>query len=471
MTTWPTTFNINAWTGEEPVSGEVSPKAKAWTLRAKPPAARASLAVEPEDPANWRDSRVGWGLVLVDREGLSQEERVTGSDAPEPIQVLLKERGNAPIFRYPCPSPYRLTHLRNYASGIDVDINGAPRGLDPDALPQYLLIYGTPAEIPWDFQYVLSTNRLVGRLDLQGDALNNYIQALLNEWKDSSSHIEQAVVWAADYGNDITHLMRDAIAAPVYTKWRKDNTLRDTAVFLDGSVTNASAAALITTISQKKPALIVTTSHGQTGPLSDPREMKANLGLPIGQDFQAIDPEQLLATWEPDGAIWYAHACCSAGCDAVTLYGCVGQTDPALCLVKPGSTIDRVLKGLTGLGALVAPMPNALLGAKKPLRAFIGHVEPTFDWTIQQPATGQFLTSNIQRALYDNVYLPMPIGLALQEWYKSLAGLYTASDRLRALYDGKEDTLIPLLHCQLTARDRQSMVILGDPTVKLPRLP
>ncbi|HEX6480746.1 MAG TPA: hypothetical protein VF043_18050 [Ktedonobacteraceae bacterium] len=473
MIDWPSTLTINAWTGEEPGSGDVSEKAKAWALRTGPPEARAYLPVPPAaDPANWRDPRIGWGLILAESDGHSDAELAAGIDAPEAIQALLKARGNAPVFRYMPKSSYRLTHLRNHASQQDVAISGTPMGLGDGALPKYLLIYGPPTEIPWELQYILNATRVVGRVDLEGDALNNYVQALINEWKDAASCIDQAVVWAADFGpNDISHLMRDAIAARVYEKWHGDPTLQDRALFLDGPVSQASSAALISAVSQRKPALIVTTSHGQTGPLSDPLVMKSKLGLPVGQDYQALNPDQLLAAWEPDGAIWYAHACCSAGSDAATLYGCLEQADPALCLVKTGSPIDRILRGVAGLGALVAPLPKALLGAKKPLRAFIGHVEPTFDWTIRQPATGQFLTDALGQALYNNVYKPMPIGLAFADWYGTLAGLSIEYERVRNAYNKGEDTLNAILYCQLATRDRQSMVILGDPTVMLPKLP
>jgi len=178
-----------------------------------------------------------------------------------------------------------------------------------------------------------------------------------------------------------------------------------------------------------------------------------------------------LTAWEPDGAIWYAHACCSAGSDAVSLYRCLEQNDPTLCLVKADSPIDRVLKGVAALGALVAPLPRALLGAKKPLRAFIGHVEPTFDWTIRQPATGQYLTSALQQALYDNIYGAMPVGLAFADWYGTLGGLSIEYESARKAYNKGEDTLSSVLYSQLATRDRQSMVILGDPTVALPKLP
>jgi hypothetical protein len=112
-----------------------------------------------------------------------------------------------------------------------------------------------------------------------------------------------------------------------------------------------------------------------------------------------------------------------------------------------------------------------LLGAKKPLRAFIGHVEPTFDWTIRQPDTGQHLTNSIVRALYNEVYRPKPVGLAFHKYYEPLGALSTRYDR--AVEDSKKkiDTHEVMLYCQLAARDLQSMVILGDPTAMLPPLP
>jgi hypothetical protein len=44
-------------------------------------------------------------------------------------------------------------------------------GLGDGKTPQYLLIYGSPAEIPWAVQYALNMSTYVGRLDLEGPAL------------------------------------------------------------------------------------------------------------------------------------------------------------------------------------------------------------------------------------------------------------------------------------------------------------
>src|SRR5581483_276097 len=442
---------------------------KTWALRAMLPETQTLLQVPSEtDSADWRDPKVGWGLILAEREGLSEEELASGADAPEPIRALLKARGNAPVFRYRPDAVNRFTHLRNYATGTDVSISNAPPGLAPNALPRYLLIYGSPADIPWKLQYMLNTTCSVGRLDLEGDALENYVQALLNDWKDAATQVDRAVMWTVDFGaGDVSDLIRNALAVRVYASWQYDATLQHNVLFLDGSVNQASSAALITALTQKRPALIVTMSHGQAGPCSDPTTMKAKLGLPVDQDGQPLEIDQLLASWEPDGAIWYAHACCSAGSADSTLYGCLPLANPAICLVEGGSPIDQVLKGITGLGALTAPLPRALLGAKKPLRAFVGYVEPTFDWILQQPATSQYLMENIRQALCNNIYRPMPVGLAFRNFYKSLAQLCSEFEVAFNAYSRGEDTLSVALYSQLAAREIQSMVILGDPTVML----
>jgi hypothetical protein len=336
-----------------------------------------------------------------------------------------------------------------------------------------LLIYGSPNEVPWQLQYVLNANRCVGRLHLTGNALENYINALLTgDWAKKSPRNElanskRAVVWAVDYGDgDITELMRNAIAAPLIKELQDDDQIGDGARFLDGSISAASGGELVSALVSDLPGLIVTTSHGMTGPLNDLEAMARDLGLPVDADRKTLSPQEILEKWQPAGAIWYAHACCSAGSDRESSF---------LDLVDRDSTAGRVLAGVASLDAQVAPLPTQLLGAERPLRAFIGHVEPTFDWTIQQPATGQYLTASIIEALYDHMYvqkgdIERPIGYVFREWYGRTNGLRALYDKAYKSFDSGEATEGILLATQLVARDIESTVILGDPTVAMPGL-
>ena len=82
------------------------------------------------------------------------------------------------------------------------------------------------------FQYVLNSAYYAGRLTLEGEALARYVRSLINDWKDAAAHVHQPVAWAVDLGeSDITHLMRNLIAARVYDAWRSDVDLGDRARF------------------------------------------------------------------------------------------------------------------------------------------------------------------------------------------------------------------------------------------------
>ena len=54
---------------------------------------------DPPDPANWRDPRVGWGLILPESAGLTDDQLAGAGDAPEPIQALVAAR-QGKVLRY-----------------------------------------------------------------------------------------------------------------------------------------------------------------------------------------------------------------------------------------------------------------------------------------------------------------------------------------------------------------------------------
>jgi hypothetical protein len=459
----PESLSINAWCGE-PVSGALGESAENWGVKAQRETPRKIMvAEEPAELWDWENPDVGWGIVLPENEDVSPAIRATAQDAPAPIQSLVEERGNAPVFRYRADLLNRK--VRRYladGSARDLDITDSKRGIGDKKLPRYLLIYASPAEIPWSFQYVLGQSAFVGRLDLDGDGLENYVTALIDGWASANCRADQPVVWAVDHGHpDITWLMDGAIAKPIAAKLQQDGDIGDKVHQISGSA--ATIDGLHGELKSRCPALVITTSHGMTGPLNDAGRMRRNLGLLVDDQHRLLQPAGLLDDWEPDGAIWYSHACCSAGSDATTSYK---------GLVETGSKVDRVLNAVAALGAQVAPFPRGLLGASKPLRAFIGQVEPTFDWTLRAE-TGQVLTNSLCEALYTRMHQkkPQPVGMAFHEVHLHAGQLFSQLDSLRrdivrAVAGAKEAAI----RTHLAALDRQSMVILGDPTVALPPL-
>jgi hypothetical protein len=198
-----------------------------------------------------------------------------------------------------------------------------------------------------------------------------------------------------------------------------------------------------------------------TGPLDKPDQMAATLGLPVDGLHATLDADALLRRWQPNGAIWYAHACCSAGASTTSAFA---------GLVRDGSAVDRVLHGVAAIGPCVAPLPTALLGAVNPARAFIGHVQPTFDWTLASPFTGQPLTDSIVSAVYDGLCAGMPVGLAFEGPFGHIGELASAHERAIeefAQIVRASDSITAAVYTKLAWLDRQSTVILGDPTIRL----
>jgi hypothetical protein len=461
---WPRSLSINAWDGGRgAVSGPVD-DALLWGLRGElPQTPRFLFAKEPPDMTQWKDERVGWGLILPDNDSLSGVQKAQAVDAPDPIRELLVDRGEAPVLRYLKDSRNRFGTLLRYLKdgrAVQPDIAGSEFGVADDRIPYYLLICASPAAVPWDLQYALNARFAVGRLDLDDTGLANYVSALRQDWNESDTRQASVVVWATDHGRgDMSRTMRLYMAKPLWELISADPDVGQSSLLIDKDSGGATTPRLLDALSTRKPGLVVTTSHGVTLPLDNPQALRANLGLLVDEDRVFANPEEVLAGWDPDGAIWYAHACCSAGSRSGTIYD---------ELVESDSPIGRVLRGVATAGSVTARLPTALLGAKRPLRAFIGHVEPTFDWTIRQPETGQALTGGINAALWDGLYRKesCPVGHAFHRFYEPIGSLAAEQVSLRDRYAVGDDVAAQLLAAQLSARDRMSTVILGDPTVK-----
>jgi hypothetical protein len=447
----------NSWRGEPADGPFAEAGARRWGV-GPVPQPTVHLAPIAHDPWDWRHTDVGWGLLLADDDAdLPSEDLALARDAPEPLQELVAARGPAPVLRWHPDDPDVL--LRYYPGYLDpeaIPIGGSPRGVRDGAIPSFLMIWGELAKLPWQLQYRLNLDPRVcaGRLPLTGDALARYVRALLGEWDRPAPSRATALVWATDHAaTDITRLMRTVIADEVHQRYAADEDIAVT----HRSGPDATAASLAAGLGSGSPRMIVTTSHGFTGPIGKPE--REQLGWLVDADFAPIDPTALLAGWQPDGAVWYAHACCGAGSDAPSAFTGLFHQD---------SGLHRMITEVAALGSRIAPLPLALLSAPKPLRAFIGHVEPTFDWTIRHAASRHALTADLVQGLYTELMLGRPVGWAMAA-YHTRAGADAADHdtaRARALAGrgDAEETLRP----RLSYLDRRSLVILGDPCAALP---
>lgn len=451
------------------VGGALAAKPVGWLTRTATRAiGRKMKPSAPADLADWTHPDVGWSLVLPMPPGQVAVDSnnpaalaalATADDQPPAIRRLWEARGKPPLFRYE-QRPGSRTLLWKPAVGAPVSLLQADRGLDGAKVPFYLLIVGGPDRVDWEFQMQLNEIRAVGRLALEGVELERYVDALIANWDHAGTTPRKPVVWSVDHGPaDITCLMRKSIAEPLVEKFAGDNDLKEH-LYVDGSKVPATRDLLKQALT-RKPSVVVTTSHGQAGPAADPAAIRQKLGWLVDANSVAMDPATITADWDPDGVIWYAHACCGAGATTPSHFA---------PLFESGSDLRTSLEAVAGIGPAIAPFPQALLGAAKPARAFIGHVEPTFDWTLRHVENRQYLTGNLVSALYTELFRSQPVGLALRRFFAGLDGALGSVESLTDDYNLGRDVRDQLLFVQLMARDIRSLVILGDPTVRIPEL-
>ena len=145
---------IDAYTGTDAVSGTFAGDVKPWALT------RPSYGEKTQRPgeineACWQDPAIGWGVVLSEPPGLAPEELATAADAPAPIQALVAAPGGK-VIRHRDGNEFSAWTLRDYAGGGDLLNAASPAGMGPKPLPKYLLIYGTPKNVPWNVQLFLN---------------------------------------------------------------------------------------------------------------------------------------------------------------------------------------------------------------------------------------------------------------------------------------------------------------------------
>jgi hypothetical protein len=459
----PESLQLNAWTGEEAAQGDLGTEAARWGARTGLPHSQQPLPFgPPEDPKDWCHSEVGYGVLLPDNGDpqLSPAAKAAGEDAPEPIRALLDARPKTVVLRWRPELGSRFLR-RYFADGTNQDpaIGLSRFGVGKGQLPRYIAIIGGPEVIPWSVQYALGTRHAVGRIPLSGNELGNYVEAMLSDWADADIDVQTALMWTVDHGGgDITTEMRTVIANPLAAALTPPPLAR--LDHLTGS--RATGADLLKELTAARPGLLVTSSHGRTGPLDDAAAMRATLGLPVDAHHSTV-PLADLDAGIPYGAVWYAQACCSAGGDDQSHY---------TGLLQEGTTAFGTISAVAALGRSVAPAPLRLLGRKRPVRAVYGHVEPTFNWTLRVPETGQGLGHHIVAALSSNLYHQEPVGLAFAEYRSGVGELHSqwAEDQQK-LADGDTSVRETLTRLRLTALDRQSLVLLGDPTVTMPPRP
>ncbi|MET0788257.1 MAG: hypothetical protein ABWY33_03350 [Cellulomonas sp.] len=388
-------------------------------------------------------SSVGWGLVVPD--GLDPAVL----EALEPLVALRRAEAGDRFRRLDLrPGETADELLARYGMP-------GPSVVDPRTVPYYLLVVGTPAQVPFDVQYALGVSYAVGRLDLPDPAAvaaycAHVVAAEHRAWaRPGTVH-----VFATRHASDVpTTLSATRLAQPVA------DDLVDVGVTVGTDIgATASRSRLMELLTaDAAPDVLFTASHGLGG--ARPAARLTN-GALVCQDW----PGPLAADGPPSGDQYVDAESLTTPTrvGVVVAFGCSSAATPAP-VDDPGAPSPPGTP-------FTAALPQRLLPAGT--LAFVGHVGRTwscsFLWTGMAGQVTPF-TSTLHAAAGG-----VRIGQAMEALTSRYAQVATQlTDRLDA--QQRRGLVVPddeLVGLWTALRDARSSVLLGDPAVRAtPRAP
>ncbi len=405
-------------------------------------------------------SSAGWGVIFA----YSENERL--SEIREALSELLALRCAQAGERYKEFSgvdAYRPGETKNDFLAR----HGAGQGpVDPDKVPYYLLLVGSPEAIPYTFQYQLDVQYAVGRIWFDSPTeYASYARSVVETENNPELLPRKAAFFGVQNPDDpATDLSATLLVQPLATKLITDQVGFDWSIenVIGEQATKNKLATLLA--GDNIPALLFSASHGMGFPRDDPRQVPHQGALlcqdwpgpvawrgPIPEDhyFSADDlsPEAHLL-----GRMAFFFACFGAGTPRTDDFAHLHSRQPA--------EIARQ--------AFVSRLPQRLLSHPKGgMLAVIGHVERVWGYSFQWEQSGSQLAvfeSTLKRLLAGD-----PVGYAMEYFNERYAELSTVlTSELQGLQFGKSVDELALVGIWTANNDARSYVILGDPAARLP---
>lgn len=392
-------------------------------------------------------AQAGWGILFAESDPRSHE-------ILEALQPLLDHRRTqaGSLYRqYIGPDGYlegerKLDFLARYGA--------APGAVDPKLVPYYLLLVGSPEQIPYGFQYGLDHQHAVGRIFFETpEEYRSYADSVVAA-ETAPSQPTRNVTFFGPIQDDPTRVSYKSLLAPlisdVQTRWR-DCQIRE----LVGE--HATKSALSSVLhGEERPNLLFTAGHGLHYKSGHARQ-QARQGALVCQDWPGEkvppEPEHVFAADDVNGArldglLAFLFACNSAGTPD---RGDFAPEDGELRQASPKPFVSSLSQKLLGRGAL----------------AVVGHVERVWRCSFLWRETGakpQAFMDTLGRLLDGK-----PLGYAMEPLGARFADLAACLGALlEDCYLGLRDEDKSVVELWTACRDARNYVIVGDPAVRLP---
>ncbi len=407
----------------------------------------------------------GWAVIFAEDGDPAVEQ------ALQPLLALREQQAGPRFHRY------------IYQAGISKDRFLADRGAgpghaDPDRVPYYLLIVGSPDKVPYRFQSQLDVMYAVGRIDFASPAdYAAYAESVVAAETGQVQRPREATFFGVTHtnGDPATRQSLEFLIDPLA------QALGPTEGWIVEAVRNeqASKDALRRRLGgDQTPALLFTASHGL-------RVAPDNAHQLPQQEYQGA---LVCADWPGPGTPFTNEAFLLAGRDLVNVpdadlrgmialfFACFGAGTPQ---EDQFNRLKRIQLGQEPGPALalapqpfVADLPRRMLSAPAGgALAVVGHVErcwpSSFVWKARSDGTVPPQTASFESTLRQ-LMAGYPVGAAvefLNQKYAELATMlhvYLEDIQFGATYDRVEFTNV-----WMAANDAQWYTIIGDPAVRL----
>jgi len=420
-----------------------------------------------------RLDEAGWGVIFPaypttdpDREAKEQRAAAIREALAPLLQLRRAQAGEA--FAPWCQGADKSFRVGADSKSSWLARHGAgPGPADPDRVPYYLLIVGSPEEIPYRFQTQLDVQYAVGRLHFE--TLDGYAAYAANVVEAETRALARArratFFGVANPGDPATALSATRLVEPLADALRDAHP--DWTIEWEAPET-ATKTRLATLLSPTAPALLFSASHGMSFDHDSPRQ-RPHQGALLCQDWPG--PQQW--TGEIPQDFYFAGDDLTGDADLGGLiaffFACFGGGTPQHSAFahydRPGAA--------PGAPPEIAPfpflarLPVQMLGRSRGALAVVGHVERawsySFDWGRAGAQTTVF-ESTLTRLLKGH-----PVGSALEYFNERYAELATVlSDTLEDIDAGKRFDPYELAGMWTANNDARGYALIGDPAVRLP---
>lgn len=346
-----------------------------------------------------------------------------------------------------------------------------PGAANPDNVPYYLLLVGSPEQIPFSFQYLLDVEYAVGRLHFATlDEYTAYARSVCAaEDAFRPRRRPRAVFFGVENAGDLlTPVVTQEFVAPLAGDLARRPGW-DVQLVLGEAADRNRLAGLLG--GSETPDLLVTGSHGLLFSPGDPRHrphqgalvcsnwpgekaLKEGKKPKLTEDYFFSGDHVDSASTRLQGLVSFHWACFSAG-------------TPTEDDFSPGRRVALTPE------AFVANLPQRLLGHPRGgALAVIGHVEKVWGcsvlWPTSLPAKNTFPWIQPFEDVFRRLSEGHPVGSALEalgKRYAELSTVLTEEMKKGILAGGIPDEEI--FPYWTSYHDARNYVVLGDPAVRV----